>query len=352
MKIDYVQQKSIDSKRILELLSESSRVNQFTNNGPLKKLLEDKLQVLLKLPSEKRVVAVNNGTSACHAIMFFYQKKLKKNIKWASPSFTFPTIVVNDSKTKIYDIENKNYTLPLEQKIVDANDAFVITNLFGTVPGSILDWISTCKSQNKLLIFDNASSPLTMVNGVSISALGDMSFGSLHHTKYLGFGEGGFIVCDSEDYEEVNRITNFGFNIDKKYDRLSSNFKMSEVVAAYIISHIEKYSLARHVEVQNFMISELKNNDKFSLFDTNSAELNVELVLGNMPLVIDENKIKRRDVIGFLRTLGIESNKYYKPLSSSHRNSVDIYEKIVNLPLNESISDYQVEYMMKVLKEI
>lgn len=352
MKIDYVQQKPIDSGRILELLSESSRVNQFTNNGPLKKLLEDKLHSLLKLPIEKKIVAINNGTSACHAIMFFYQKKLKKNIRWASPSFTFPTIVVNNNKTKLYDIENKNYTLPLEQKVIDSSDAFVLTNLFGTVPGNILDWIVTCKAQNKILVFDNASSPLTTVDDVSISAMGDMSFGSLHHTKYLGFGEGGFIVCDSKDYEELNRITNFGFNIDKKYDRLSSNFKMSEVAAAYIISHIEKYNLERHKEVQRFMLSELKNNDKFSLFDTNSDKLNVELVLGNLPLTVNEKKIKRRDVIGFLRTLGIESNKYYKPLSVSHKNSVDAYEKIVNLPLNESISDYQVEYMMKVLKEI
>jgi dTDP-4-amino-4,6-dideoxygalactose transaminase len=352
VKISYVQQKSIDSAGVNQLLAESGRVNQFTNNGPVKKLLEEKLHSLFGLPPTKKVVVVNNGTSACHMIMFFYQKKEKKRLRWASPSFTFPTVVVNNNKTRLYDIEVENYTLPLEQSILDCNDVVVITNLFGTVPNNILEWIETCKSQKKKLIFDNASSPLSTVNGDSICSLGDMSFGSLHHTKYLGFGEGGFIVCDSEHYEDLNRIACFGFNIDKKYNRFSSNFKMSDVAAAYIFTHISNYDLKRHVEVQNYLLKELSGIEKFIPFNAASNRLNANLVLGNFPLTYDEKKLKRKDVIGFLRTLGIESNKYYKPLLMTHPNSVGLYNSMVNLPLNESISDYQVEYLVKVLKEI
>ena len=75
------------------------------------------------------------------------------------------------------------------------------------------------EKNDKILILDNASSPLSLLRGKNISTLGDATFGSLHHTKYLGFGEGGFAVIDSKNYRELNSITNFGFKGRKKFNK-------------------------------------------------------------------------------------------------------------------------------------
>ena len=191
--IRFVQNKNIDIFLFEEIIRDSGKSNHFTNNGPAKFALERKLEELLDIGCDKAVLCVANGTLALHSIYLFLNKKYGK-LKFVSPSFTFPSCSVSNWGIQILDIENKNYTIPLTEENLDKYDAFIITNLFGTYPKNIDQWISKCKVKNKILIFDNASSPLSKVGGVNICNLGDFSFGSLHHTKYLGFGEGGFLV--------------------------------------------------------------------------------------------------------------------------------------------------------------
>lgn len=209
--IKYIQQKQIDFELLQELLTDSISLNQFTNRGPTKYALEQELTKLLGITSNKKVVTVTNGTLALHALMLFYDKQYKKQIKWVTPSFTFPSCVVGKFKADILDINLETYTIEINEDIFNKYDGFIITNLFGTYPKNIQQWIEECKKYNKILIFDNASSPMTNINGVNINNFGNCSFGSLHHTKYLGFGEGGFLVIDEEYYDEINAILGFGF---------------------------------------------------------------------------------------------------------------------------------------------
>ena len=54
---------------------------------------------------------------------------------------------------------------------------------------------------NKFLIFDNAATPFTYYKGKSCCNYGHGSTISFHHTKPLGFGEGGAIIVDKK-YEK------------------------------------------------------------------------------------------------------------------------------------------------------
>lgn len=340
--INYLQKKIIKENRITELLKKSSEINQFTNDGPVKRELEKILHFKLNLEEEKSVVCLSNGTTACHALMFLFQKKLKKKLKWAIPSFTFPSAVVGGFNCKILDINLKTYTIDINDEALKEVDGIILTNLFGTAI-QMDEWERYAKSNNKILIFDNASSPLTTFKNKNICSYGDASFGSLHHTKFLGFGEGGFVVVSKEDYGAINQIANFGFTSQRIHHPLSSNYKMSEVSAAYSYMHIEEYDVEKHIKIQNFLVDGLKKRG-IQIF--NIENLDCSYVLGNLPIIFEKNTH-----ISEFRNLNIEANKYYKPLKRL-KNSIYLFDKIVNLPLHNSLLDYQLDLMIQVCCEI
>jgi len=336
MNIKYVENKKMDYSLIESLLKRSENVNLYTNGGPVKRLLELKLEKLLKLPANKKVVCVCNGTSALKCLIFLYEKNIGKSLKWITNSFTFPSVVVNNNNTIIVDIDLNSYSFKPDN---ESFDGVILTNLFGTKVKDIEFWVDYCEKNGKILISDNASSPLTMHNNVNICAVGDSSFGSLHHTKYLGFGEGGFVVVDEEYVDDINAITNFGFRSNRQYNSLSSNYKMSDIAASFILQHIENYDINKHIELQKLLVNKIRyiGLDVFN-YDRDT-------VLGNIP-VLFKNQIS----VEYFRDKGVEANKYYLPLKE-HENSYHLYDRIINLPLNQTLDEFQIDYMLKALKE-
>lgn len=320
--INYIQKKRVDYVAVQKYLDISKNANHYTNNGPVKRILEDKLAELINLPVGKRVLCASNGTTALHAFMFLYDSMSGgTGQKWASPSFTFPSCSVNRSRTDIYDIDSKTYTI--DQYYSELYDGIIITNLFGTV--------IPYNKKDGILMYDNASSFMSKdKSGKNISLMGDASFSSLHHTKTLGFGEGGFLVIDSEIYDELQRILGFGFNDARDFKVLSSNFKMSDVSAAFILQHLDSYNIEKHLAIQGSFVDRLSGKSGYKLFNYSEG-----VFYGNLPIVFkDEVDIK------YFRDKGIEANKYYKPLVG-FANSLNLYKRIINFPLHEDITEQQ-----------
>jgi dTDP-4-amino-4,6-dideoxygalactose transaminase len=333
-KVQYVGKKHFSSSLIIKLLSLSNASNQYTNNGPVKRLLEELLHSKLKIKNDKKIVCVSSGTAALQTLFLFLRRRELK--RFIIPSYTFPSVVCNSEVVDItiLDIDLETYTLPLESTFLENVDGVVLTNLFGTY-SNLERWKEITESNKKILIYDNASSPLSEHNGINICNFGDYSFGSLHHTKYLGAGEGGFIVAPSEYYEELNSICNFGFNHNRRvYNPLSSNFKMSDISAAYIYSHIESYDTLEHVAIQNQLISSVNKNILFNY--------KPGVVYGPFPLIPSAVPHSQE---------GIEIKKYYKPLLS-YPNSVNLYKKMLNFPLYNGLQKSEIETLIKFLREL
>lgn len=340
MRINYIDKKNISYDKVKKYLNKSIKSNIFTNNGPVKYDLERKLEKIFNINDNKKIICLNNGTSALHALLFFYEKKYKRKLSWVSPSFTFASVITNDSDIDILDIDPETKTLPLNFPI-EKYDGVIITNTFGSY-SNIKEWEELCKKHGKLLIFDNASSPLSEYADNNINNCGDASFGSLHHTKYLGFGEGGFITINEEYYDDIIAITNFGFHGNRVPSTLSSNFKMSDISAAFILQHLNNVNIDNLKSIQENIIEELTKINGVELFNYNKG-----VVYGNIP-VLFESPIE----VSKFHNLSIEANKYYKPLQQDHINSNNIYNKIINLPLHEGINDYDVDYLIKMIKKM
>lgn len=337
MLINYIKNKKPNYDNIQKILSLSQEKNHFTNNGPAKLKLEKHLHTFLKIDQSKKVLCVSNGTLALHAINFYFKSK-HKQFKWLTPAYTFPSCVIGGMETKILDINLQDYSFIKEEVAKETDyDGLIITNLFGTVP-DIEYWEKFCKDNNKILIFDNASSPLSLYNGKNISNYGNFSFGSLHHTKIIGFGEGGFIVCPEEDYEALNSILTFGFKGNRVYNENSSNYKMSDVQAAFILDYLMNFDLKKYLTIQNIFINEL-NFDGAQIFNKREG-----VVYGNLPIIFD----KPTDNLLF-KDLGIDAYKYYLPLKQLE-NSCYLYDRMVNFPLNENLQDEEIEIIIKSIK--
>lgn len=340
--IKYIEHKKIDYEKVKLFLEKSEQSNMLTNRGPAKFELEKKLSEVLGISKNKRVVCVANGTLALHSIYFYLLKKYKNKVKFVTPSFTFPSSVVGLFKTNVLDINLETYTIPLTKENINKYDVFILTNLFGTYPSNLLEWQDICKKNNKILILDNASSPLTEIENININNFGDFSFGSLHHTKFLGFGEGGYIVVDENLYNEFNNIMGFGFDISttkRIYSKYSSNYKMCDVNAAFIHQHISNYNILTHINVQKEFIKRINDIEEVKIFNYVDG-----VVYGNLPILFNKpiNHL-------YFKDKNIECNKYYYPLVK-HKNSLLLYEKIVNFPLHQKITEYEIDIIVSLIK--
>jgi dTDP-4-amino-4,6-dideoxygalactose transaminase len=337
--ISYVAPKYGKFQRVKSLLAISRKLNHFTNNGPVKDMLEGKLAAILGLNSNKKVICLSSGTSALHALMFLEQRDGPK--RWACPAFTFPSAVVGGAfDVDILDISPDTATLPLDHSLLKPYDGIILTTLFGSHIDLAL-WEQYCDLEKKTLIIDNASSPLSKVDGKNICQYGKYTFGSLHHTKYLGVGEGGFAVVPAEDYSDMLAISNFGFNDNREHHALSSNFKMSDISAAHTLGHVEKYNVQRHVDIQNSIVDQLKDVEAIRFLNYGP-----EVVYGNLPIVFHERS--KTDHVYF-QSMNVVANKYYKPLGN-FPHSQKLYDQIVNLPLYDSLTKTEIRRIVEAAK--
>jgi len=339
MKIPFLNRKNVNFLNVEKLLSLSYEKNHFTNNGPLKLKLESTIHKLLNLRNNKKVVVVNNGTSAIQMAMLYYNK-LNPKLKWALPSFTFPSAITPKiSNINIVPVSDRN-GMP-DISVLEKHDAVVLTNLFGTYV-DIEFWSNYAKKNEKILIFDNASSPLTNIDGKNICEYGDISIGSLHHTKLIGFGEGGFIVCDEEKYHDIDKIAGFGFNYsdgERKYDIFSSNFKASDVSCAFQIDYINSINFDHILKIQKRYFDLIECIEEVSILNYNK-----NVIYGNMPIVFN-----KEIEANYFFNKQIQVGKYYKPLSNDE-GGLSLFKKIINFPLHQDLEFKDIDYIAECIK--
>ena len=194
--IRFVEKVAPNHERVKQLLSLSQATGHYTNEGPVKALLEEQLSKLLQLDN-KVVYCCNSGTSALHIAMYLAEQSQGRRMKWCIPSFTFPSCINGGLfDVDVLDINVSTATITVEQS--HKYDGIILTNLFGTVV-DIGKWEAYSRAHGKVLVYDNAASPLTRYKSKNICNYGDYAIGSLHHTKYLGFGEGGFLTLSKKN---------------------------------------------------------------------------------------------------------------------------------------------------------
>jgi dTDP-4-amino-4,6-dideoxygalactose transaminase len=230
-------------------------------------------------------------------------------------------------------------------------DGILITNCFGCSTNIEL-YENFCKNNNKLLLFDNAAASYTIYKNKNHLNYGNGCMVSLHHTKPIGFGEGGFIIFDNKYLESMEKSICFGFSQNDRllFDKNASNYKMSEISAIFIddyLNNLEKI-YEHHKKIITYFIKKIKEKkleNKISLYKSFSNY--EDSLLATIPIIFD----KEVNIDKFTEN-NIEAKKYYYPLDHNCKLSVDIFNKIVCLPLNCDINYNVIDKYINIILEL
>lgn len=339
--INWISNKKINYEKVNSLLQKSLECNQFTNYGPNVRLLEDKIREILLIDEEKSIIVVNNGSTALQVLTSSIDYFNKKKHKWATQSFTFPPSAQgNLSNVRIIDIDLEG-GIDLNQ-INDDIDGIIVTNIFGNIV-NINKYEKWAKDNNKFLIFDNAATPYTFYKGKNSCNYGNGSTISFHHTKPLGFGEGGAIIVDKKYEKNIRCLINFGIDLTENYwVKEGNNYKMSDISAVYILQYLDNFDeiLNKNLQMYNYMKERLPKNIKlFPTFDDGTILPSCFCLLfdnynDNIRIKMIENNI-------FCR-------KYYHPLKDT-KNTIEIYKKILCLPCNVDMNLSDIDIILSLL---
>ena len=243
MNINWLANKKINWPKVQTLIAKCEEKNQFTNIGPIIPLLEDFIRTNFKISDEKALIVTSNGTTALHALVAGINANLKADYLYCTQSFTFPSSVQGPLKDSIIvDIDNEGGLDLNKLPHISEYDGIIVTNVHGNIV-NIEKYVNFCKENNKILIFDNAAASYTFYNGINSCNFGTASIVSFHHTKMVGFGEGGAIIVDRIYEKTIRTMLNFGIDntLGEKaiYNPFGSNYRMCDINAAFILSYLQ-----------------------------------------------------------------------------------------------------------------
>lgn len=203
-----------------------------TNNGPLVKLLEKRLEQYLGV---KHVVLVNNGTIA---LQIAY-KALELNGEVITTPFSFvattSSLIWEQLKPKFIDIDPSSFNLDpkkIESNINSKTSAILGVHVFGN-PCDVEAIGEIARKYQLKVIYDAAHAFNVKYKNTNILNYGDISTLSFHATKIFHTCEGGAIITnDDEVAKKIRLLINFGITGPTSIECLGINAKMSEIQAA------------------------------------------------------------------------------------------------------------------------
>lgn len=348
MSIPWVAAKAINHERISSLLNDSSRTNQFANYGPNVARLEETIRQLYDIDADRSVIAVVNGSAAIQVLTAGIGVCRHTTMQWATQSFTFPSSVQGSLfGTKIVDVDAGG-GLDLTQ-VDDDVDGLIVTNIFGNVV-DIDRYVSHCLKHNQVLVFDNAATHYTTYKGKNALNYGTGSTLSFHHTKPMGFGEGGAIIVDRQYEDCIRRLMNFGIGLPETYwAPEGNNFKMSEVSAVYILQYLEREF--EHVRQHNQAMFEcfkaLTRARGITAYRLYPSFHDGTIMPSCICILFERGSAP---VLKRCLDAGIQARKYYHPLDGCPMAN-SMYKTILALPCHADMKTVDIEKMFDVVTQ-
>ncbi len=228
-------------------------------------------------------------------------------------------------------------------------------------------------SENGSLVSDGKPKFVVHSNGRlgSTQILEDCAQAISHHTKnsiscysfastkhITTSGQGGAICCDDKKiFDILSRLKDLGRNDRQNLKPMSDHFaywginsKFTEIQAAFGLAQLKKLPkrLNRLKKMYKITREELKNTDGISFFQ-DEPKWYIDILVKNPDILIQK-----------LRTHGIQARRFYRPLhqqplykssKKNFKNSNYLYEHGIWLPSTTNISDEELVYVTKKIKE-
>jgi len=331
-----------------------------------------------KYTKSKYAVAVSNGTAALH--LSLKALGIGKNDEVIIPDLTFVAdanaILACNARPVIVDINKNNFFLSisnLKKNITKKTKAIIPVHIYGQVC-NIEEVLDVARDYNLKIIEDCAHAIGTFHDSRHVGTIGHTGCFSFYPTKNITTAEGGMVITNSKKIaDKVRQLRNHGMSKSLK-SRYSSgypwifditepgyNYRLDEIRASLGISQLKRIkkinglrrnaALYYHSKLQNIHGIVLPDmvNDK-----THSYHLYTIRVTKSF-------KLSRNQLFKKLKQAGIRTTVYWMPIHkytafrkfanlSDVKNTSEIYNEILALPLFPSITKKHQDSVIKIIK--
>jgi len=335
-----------DESDVANVVSSVSR-GSYWAKGPYVDSFEDGLASYFGVD---HALTVNSGTTALECAL--RACNVGDGDEVIVPSFTFiatANAVRMVGATPVFaDIESEAYGLDpdsVRDAITDCTAAIVPVHVYGA-PCRIHELAEIGEEHDLSVIEDAAEAFGATADGELVGTVGDVAALSFCQNKILPTGEGGAVITDDDDlagsvaaYRSHGRTSaNYFDSVDSgQYERVGSNYRMPDVVAALGCSQLEKVDdlIESRREVAEAYHRLLDGVDGVEPHIGLDADTHVYQLL----TVKFDTKEQREAVISELSDKDIACKIYWSPgihSTEAYRNGDGRY---CELPVTEELSD-------------
>lgn len=366
--------------------------------GPKTKLFENRIA---KYCGVNKAVCLNSNTAGLELILRLFEIGADDEVIVPVYTYTASASVINHVGAKIVFVDCAKDSFEMDynkvkEAITEKTKAIIAVDFAGIIADfdKIYEIVEekknlfkpSSKMQEKLgrilVIADSAHSFGAERNGKKAGSIADFSSFSFHAVKNLTTAEGGAVtwktiagIDDEEIYKMFMLYSLHGQNKDAlsktkvgqwEYDIKMPGYKcnMTDIMAAIGLAQLDRYEqiLSRRkqiIEMYNEGLKDLNitHLQHFTENASGSGHLYITRVDG-----IDVEK--RNAIIDKLAEMGVPTNVHYKPLAmmtaykdlgydiKDYPNAYNMYKNEITLPLNTVLTDEQVEYVIKCMKDV
>ena len=364
-----------DVKAVTQVLT-----SDYLTCGPKVTELEAKL---CEITGAKYAVVCSNGTAALHIAA------LAAGVGEGDELITTPITFAASANCGLYcgakpvfaDIDPNTYNISpasVKAKITDKTKAVVAVDFTGQAV-ELDSLLEMCHEKGIVLIEDGAHSIGTKYNGQPVGSIADMTTFSFHPVKTVTGGEGGAVLTNSEElYKRLLLFRSHGITRDAElleneshggwyYEQidLGYNYRMTDIQCALILSQLDKLKMFsdRRKQIVN------RYNEAFSRIPELFVQQEIPQsdTTRHLYILRIRPEMLNIDRKGFFEALAAENiccNVHYIPVywhphyqrlgyqKGICPNAEKLYNEMMSLPLYYSMTDSDVEDVIKAVGKI
>lgn len=260
----------------------------------------------------------------------------------------------------------------LQAVVTEKTKAVIIVHFAGNPCRDIEKIADFCREQKISLIEDVAHAPGAKLNNNMCGTFGDFGCFSFFTNKNLSMGEGGFILCRSqENYKRVSRLRSHGMTVGT-LDRYKGkaltydveepglNYRIDELRASIglvQLSKLIKGNLCREKLVNQYTLAlaDCKAISTFKFISNDQSKPAYHI----FPILL-EASTNRLDFMQYLKIHGIQTSIHYPALSKfsglkhwirgQSQTAIDLSSREVTLPLHTNLTVEHVCYVCETIR--
>lgn len=340
-------------------------------------------EMLCSITGAKYAVVVSNGTAALHLAALAAGFAEGDEVIVSSITFAASANCVRycGAVPVFADIDPRTYNLDPDsvRKLITPKTKAVVAVDFTGQAVKLDELRAICREHGLTLIEDAAHAIGTKYKGQPVGSISDMTCFSFHPVKTITSGEGGAVTTNDEQlYRKLLRLRTHGITRNQEemvhptdakwYNEqveLGYNYRLTDFQAALLISQLRKlprFSARRREIVERYNeafkdMPEIILQEEIAESDTTRhlyiIRLNPELLHCDRRQFFDA--LYAENICPQVHYMPVYYHSYYEKLGYTKGicpNAEKFYEEVMSIPLYYSLTDKEVEDVIRAVKKV